>query len=113
MPRGPGWSPRRLIASRLRHWGRTMASAPSEPRIVHGRVDRKGRLVEADAELEALQRDAGSSLGRALALPQVALVAQLARKLGTTVSRPAIAASSEQDIELWVQATPKGDDVLL
>lgn len=90
-----------------------MASAPSEPRTVLGRLDCDGRLVEADPELEALQRDAGSSLGHALALPQVAAIAQLARKLGTSVSRPAIAASSEHDIDLWVQATPKGKDVLL
>lgn len=90
-----------------------MASAPSEPRAVHGKVDRLGRLVEADAELEALQREAGSSLGQRLALPQVASVARLARKLATPVSRPAIAASNEHDIDLWVKATPRGDDVLL
>ncbi|HVM22245.1 MAG TPA: HAMP domain-containing sensor histidine kinase [Sphingomicrobium sp.] len=90
-----------------------MASAPSEPRIVHGRLDSAGRLVEADAELEALQRDAGSSLGEQLALPQVAAVARLARTLGTSVFRPAIAAASDRDVELWVQATPQGDDVLL
>jgi signal transduction histidine kinase len=90
-----------------------MASAPSEPRAVHGRIDREGRLIEADAALEALQRDAGSAVGKALALPQVAAIAKLARVLGTTVSRPAVAASSDHDIELCVQATPQGDDVLL
>ncbi|MES2137163.1 MAG: PAS domain-containing sensor histidine kinase, partial [Pseudomonadota bacterium] len=90
-----------------------MASAPSEPRSVHGRLDREGRLVEADSALEGLQRDAGSAIGKALALPQVAAIAQLARVLGTSVSRPAVAASSDHDIELWVQATPQGDDVLL
>ena len=60
-----------------------MASAPSEPRPVLGRLDKAGRLVAADPELEALQREAGSALGQTLALPQVAAVAQLARKLGT------------------------------
>ena len=90
-----------------------MASAPSEPRSVLGRVDKAGRLIAADPELEALQRDAGAALGQTLALPQVAAVAQLARELGTAVSRPAIAASADHDIELWVHATPDGDDIAL
>jgi signal transduction histidine kinase len=80
---------------------------------VLGRLDRAGRLISADAELEALQREAGSALGQPLALPQVAAVAQLARKLGTRVSRPALAASTDHDIELWVHATPDGDEVAL
>jgi len=90
-----------------------MASAPSEPRPVTGRVDKAGRLISADPELEALQREAGSAMGHPLALPQIAAVAELARKLGIPVARPALAASLEHDIELWVRATPEGDDVLL
>jgi signal transduction histidine kinase len=90
-----------------------MASAPSEPRPVLGRLDRSGRLIVADPELEALQREAGSELGQKLALPQVAAVAQLARKLGTAVGRPAIAASTDNDIELWVNARPDGDEIAL
>jgi signal transduction histidine kinase len=90
-----------------------MASAPSEPRPVLGRIDKAGRLISADSQLEALQRQAGSSLGQKLALPQVAAVAQLARKLRIPVSRPAIAASVDHDIDLWVRARPEGDDVLL
>ena len=90
-----------------------MASVPSEPRAVLGRIDKAGRLVSADAELEALQREAGSSLGHVLAIPQIASIADLARKLGIPVSRPAIAASLEHDVELWVRATPEGDEVAL
>ena len=78
-----------------------------------GRVDRSGRLVAADPELEALQREAGSTLGEALALPQIAAVADLARQLRTAVSRPALAASTDHDIELWVRATPEGDEIAL
>jgi signal transduction histidine kinase len=80
---------------------------------VFGRLDRSGRLVSADPQLEALQREAGSAIGEPLALPQIAAVANLARKLRTAVSRPAIAASTDHDIELWVQATPEGDDIAL
>jgi len=80
---------------------------------VLGRLDRAGRLISADPELEALQREAGSTLGQPLALPQIAAVAQLARKLRTPVSRPALAASTDHDVELWVQATPEGDEIAL
>ena len=90
-----------------------VASAPSEPRPVAGRLDRSGRLISADLELESLQREAGSALGQRLALPQIAAVAELARKLRTPVSRPALAASTEHDIELWVTATPEGDEIVL
>ena len=94
-------------------WGRGVASVPSEPRPVLGRIDRSGRLVSADPELEALQREAGSMVGEALALPQIAAVAELARKLRTPVSRPALAASTDHDIELWVRATPEGEEIAL
>lgn len=90
-----------------------MASLPSEPRMVVGRLDRSDRLIAADPELELLQRDAGSELGQILALPQIAAVAQLARKLNAAVRRPAIAASPEHDIELWVNAKPEGDEIVL
>ena len=90
-----------------------MASAPSDPRVVYGRVDRDGRLVAADAELATLQAEAGSSLGSEVALPQIAAIARLARKLGVPVSRPAIVGGADQDYELWVRAVPEGDDVAL
>ena len=90
-----------------------MASVPSEPRAVLGRLDRDGRLIAADAELETLQREAGSELGQMLALPQIAAVAELARKLRTPVGRPAVAASAEQDIQLWVNARPEGEEIAL
>ena len=90
-----------------------MASAPSEPRPVVGRVDRAGRLIAADPELATLQMEAGSSIGATLALPQVAAVARLARKLGIAVSRPAVAAGSSHDIDLWVRAVPEGEEVSL
>lgn len=90
-----------------------MASAPADRPPVLGRVDKNGRLISADPELEALQREAGSTLGQMLALPQVGAVVQLARKLGIAVARPAIAASIDHDVELWVRATPEGDEVAL
>src|SRR6476661_796731 len=113
MPPRPGLRRRAIIERRSTCSEAHVASAPSEPRAVLGRLDKGGRLIAADAELEALQREAGSALGRTLALPQVAAVAQLARKLGTAVARPALAASTEHDIELWVNAKPEGDEIAL
>src|SRR4029078_4341403 len=90
-----------------------MASAPSEPRAALRRVDHGGRLCAAAPELAALQREAGWMVGQTLALPQVAAVAQLARKLGIAVVRPALAASTDHDIELSGRAVPDGDEVAL
>ena len=90
-----------------------MASSPADRRPVMGRVDRSGRLIAADPELAELQIEAGSSIGATLALPQIAAIARLARKLGLPVSRPAIAAGADQDVELWVRAIPQGDEVSL
>jgi two-component sensor histidine kinase len=90
-----------------------MASAPSDLGPVTGRVDREGRLVEADAPLLRLQQEAGSRLGAPLALPQLAAVARSAIKLGVPLSRAVIAASNDQDLDLWVRAEPDADGARL
>ena len=90
-----------------------MATAPSDPRPVRGRLDGQDRLISADPELVALQNEAGSHVGAELALPQITAIARLARKLGVPISRPALAAGAEQDVEVWVRATPDGEDVVL
>ena len=90
-----------------------MASAPSEPGSVSGRVDRSGRLVSADPALAELQIAAGSRVGAPLALPQIAAVVRLAAKLGTPVSRAVIAAGIDHDLDLWVRAEPSGEDIAL
>jgi anti-sigma regulatory factor (Ser/Thr protein kinase) len=73
---------------------------------VRGRLDGAGRLIEADPALEALQREAGAAIGDVLAIPQLAAIARLALELGAEVSRPALAASASEDIEMWVKALP-------
>lgn len=83
-----------------------MASPARNRPSVRGRVDEAGRLIDADPKLENLQRDAGSALGQQLAVPQLAAIARLARDLGTSVSRPALAASADEDIDVWVSAQP-------
>ncbi len=78
---------------------------------VRGRIDGDGRLVAADPELARLQLRAGGEQGGALALPQVAALARLARRLGITVSRAVLVADAERDLDLWVRAEPSGDGV--
>ncbi len=90
-----------------------MAGARSESGTVAGRLDSHGRLAAADPQLLALQREAGSNLGGLLALPGIAEVAGLARKLGVPVSRPAVAARFDHDVELLVSAVPEGEEMAL
>ena len=90
-----------------------MSSAPTDSGIVAGRLDSDGRLIEADPPLTALQAQAGGSSGGMLAVPQIAALARLARRLGITVSRAAVAASGEADLDLWVRAEPDGGEVAL
>lgn len=90
-----------------------MATAPSDPRPILGRVDERGRLVAADAELERLQVEAGSSLGSTLALPQLAAIARVVQRLQIPVSRRVLAAGSAEDVDMWVRAVPDGGEVLL
>lgn len=87
-----------------------MSSAPD---IVAGRIDADGRLVAADPPLAALHEQAGGSAGGMLAVPQIAALARLARRLGITVSRAAVAADGDMDLDLWVRAEPDGDEVAL
>ena len=90
-----------------------MASLPSDPTPVLGRVDGAGRLVAADPKLERLQAEAGSRLGAPLALPQLATIARTAHRLGVPISRRAVAAGRDRDIDMWVRATPDGEEVEL
>jgi len=90
-----------------------VASAPSEPRPVLGRVDSAGRLVAADPELERLQVEAGSKLGGSLALPQLAAVVRVAQRLRIPVSRRVLAAGRDQDVDMWVRAVPEEDEVAI
>lgn len=90
-----------------------MNAALESDRPVTGRVDAEGRLVAADPPLADLNARAGGGEGGVLSVPQIAALARLARRLGITISRAAIAADGERDIDLWVRAQPVGDEVAL
>jgi signal transduction histidine kinase len=90
-----------------------MSAASADTDIVAGRIDAEGRLVEADPPLAALHEQAGGSAGGMLAVPQIAALARLAQRLGITISRAAVAAQGEDDLDLWVRAAPDGREVAL
>lgn len=91
------------------------AKAKADPRPIRGRVDPAGRLIAADPQLAALHKRAGGEEGGALAVPQIAALARLARRLGITVSRPVLAADGDRDVDLWVRAEPdeQGVDIAI
>jgi len=80
---------------------------------VTGRVDSQGRLVAADPPLAALNASAGGDEGGMLSVPQIAALARLARRLGISISRAAVAAEGDRDLDLWVRASPEGEEVAL
>ena len=86
-------------------------NAPSSLRPVTGKVDDQGCLIEADPLLLRLQERAGGIQSGPLAVPQLATLVRLARRLRIMVSRRVIAANGDQDIDLWVQVTPAGKGV--
>ncbi|HEX8623989.1 MAG TPA: HAMP domain-containing sensor histidine kinase [Allosphingosinicella sp.] len=79
----------------------------SAEEAVRGRIDSDGRLIAAEPRLMALHRSAGGEDGGPLAVPQIAALARLARRLGIVISRGAVAAEGDSDLELWVRAEPK------
>ncbi|MFD1612165.1 sensor histidine kinase [Sphingomonas tabacisoli] len=81
--------------------------------LAHGRIDREGRLIEAEPPLRRLQESAGSALGQPVAVPQIATMARLAQRLGILVSRCVIAAEGSDDLDLWVEAKPDDYGVAL
>jgi signal transduction histidine kinase len=88
-------------------------SSAYELETVAGRIDSEGRLIAADPALAALHEQAGGSEGGMLAVPQIAALARLAQRLGITISRAAVAADGDRDLDLWVRAAPDGKHVTL
>jgi signal transduction histidine kinase len=69
-------------------------------------IDREGRVIEADMRLAELNMRAGGAIGDPLAVPQIAVLARLAQRLGIVVARTVLAADGPDEIELWVRAEP-------
>jgi signal transduction histidine kinase len=85
----------------------------AESSVAHAVVGADGVLQSADPALIALNQRAGGEVGGTLAVPQLATIARLAHRLGIVVSRGAVIADDEADIDLWVRAQPEGDRIRL
>ncbi|MBD8617751.1 HAMP domain-containing histidine kinase [Sphingomonas sp. CFBP 13728] len=85
----------------------------TESPIAHAIVAPDGSLSFADPALIALNQRAGGMRGAPLAVPQLATIARLARRLGIVVSRGVVIADDETDVDLWVRAQPDGENVRL
>ena len=79
--------------------------------VSHAALDAEGRLVSADPAIMTLNDQAGGMPGALLAVPQLAGVARLARRLGILVSRGVTVADGDTDLDLWVRAQPDADGV--
>lgn len=90
-----------------------MASRAPDRLPVTGRVDAAGQLLAADPPLERLQRDAGGEIGERLLIPQLAMLARQALRLGVPLSRSLVAAGPDCDLDLMVRAEPNEGEVLL
>ena len=91
----------------------TEADPVREAVVAVAMVDHNGRLVSADPAIAQLNDRAGGSIGRAVAVPQLATIARLARRLGIVVSRGVVVADREGALDLWVRAQPEIDRVRL
>lgn len=85
---------------------------PHSP-VAIARIDRDGRLIDAEPRLADLNARAGGKLGRPLAVPPIASIVRLVQRLGIAVSRGVVAADGEDDIDLWVRAEPDAEGVRL
>jgi signal transduction histidine kinase len=81
--------------------------------VACGRLDREGRLIDAEPRLAELNARAGGEPGAPLAVPQIATLARLAQRLGIAISRNVVAADGEDDLDLWVRAEPEQGGVRL
>lgn len=93
----------------------TAAGKLAEP--VRGQVNADGILLSADPRLMRLHLRSGGAEGGPLAVPELAELCRLSRRLGMNLSRPAQASDDECRIDMWVEtrfAFPeKGEQVSL
>ncbi|MES2338667.1 MAG: HAMP domain-containing sensor histidine kinase [Pseudomonadota bacterium] len=80
---------------------------------VVARTDHQDRLIDADPRMMDLLSRAGGGVGRPIALPEVAALVRLARRLGIPIARAVVVADGEDDLELTVRAEPDADGVTL
>ncbi len=73
------------------------------------RVSSNGELVSADPPVWRLHALAGGNENGPIAIPGLAILAALSLRTAMRVERPVRAADEDNDVELWVEATPNVD----
>jgi signal transduction histidine kinase len=76
-------------------------------------LDGDGRLRHAEPRLAGLNARAGGEPGAPLAIPAMAELVRICRRLGIDVARRITVADGEDDVALWVQVEPEGDALRL
>ncbi|HET9510820.1 MAG TPA: HAMP domain-containing sensor histidine kinase [Sphingomonas sp.] len=77
------------------------------------RCDADGRLIQADPRFLDLIVHAGGAIGGDVALPDIAALVRLAKRLGIAIARAVMVADGDDDLELSVRAEPDADGVTL
>ena len=72
-------------------------------------LDAADRILRADDIILKLQEAAGGQTDGRIAVPQIASVARLARRLKILIARPLLIGGEEYDIRVWVRARPVED----
>ncbi|MPT49082.1 MAG: HAMP domain-containing histidine kinase [Sphingobium sp.] len=90
-----------------------MAAEAGQAAIISARLDRWDKIITADDLILRLQRAAGGEDDGRIAIPRVAAVARLTRRLKIAVTRPLLIGGRDYDIRLWVRAYPVEDGVAL
>ena len=92
-----------------------MSTARKLAEPVLGLVDADGLLLSADPLLMRLHLRCGGKEGGPLAVPELAALCRLSRRLGMNLSRPVQASDDDCRIEMWVEtrlASPERDQPL-
>lgn len=86
---------------------------PSEPaEAIRVRLDGADAILDADALIRRLHEAAGGVENAPIALPQIAGVARLVRRLGVGIARPLMIGLPEQEYRLWARARPLDNGVV-
>lgn len=78
---------------------------------IQARISHQGELLSADPPIWRLHNLAGGGDNTTVAIPGLAALANAALRTRMCIERPVRAVDEDNDIELWVMATPKADCV--
>lgn len=88
-----------------------MASDAALSDVSRLQLDTADRIRSVDDPILKLQLAAGGAGDGRIAVPQIAAVARLARRLNILIARPLLIGGRDYDIRLWVRAKPLSDGV--